>query len=235
MLKFFLSIKTYLWVTGISIAVFLAGSLYIPQNLAVFSGINDIPLLSWLTENAGDKEKFFWIYLLIGLMALLWICTLICSLDAVIKRVRRGNLIRVLSPQILHLAVLFVILGHGISAVSGYKLDVPMDLNIPQQVKGFSMTVHDIQFRKDPGESSTRWIVNLEVNGTRHVLEVGKPAFSGGVGFFAKSAQKRKMKTIIGVIYDPGVIWEIIGAVLYGISAAGVFYSRFRDTLPSGA
>jgi hypothetical protein len=167
-------------------------------------------------------------------MALLWICTLICSLDAVIKRVRRGSLIRVLSPQILHLAILFVLLGHGISAVSGYKLDIPMDLNSPQQVREFKLKMNEIQFQKNPGENSTRWIVNLEINGNRHFLELGKPAFFQGVGFFAKSAQRKKMKAIIGLIYDPGVVWEIIGAVLFIISATGIFFTKFRDNVPSG-
>jgi hypothetical protein len=125
MLKFFLSIKTSLWLTGLSIGVFLTGSLYIPRNLALFSEINDIPLFTWLSENNHHLSKVFWIYLLIALMLLLWINTIVCSIDAIIKRTTWKSLVRVLSPQVLHIAILFVLLGYCVSASAGYKKDVP--------------------------------------------------------------------------------------------------------------
>jgi hypothetical protein len=250
MLKFFLSTKTYLWLTGISIGSFLIGSFYIPNNLAIFSGINDMPLFSWLSQNNNDLDKFIWIYLLIGLMLLLWICTLICSLDAIIKRAARKQLIRILSPQILHIAILFVLIGYVISASTGYilfvligyvvsastgyKLDIPMNMDDTQEVKGFDLKVDDMEFFTNPGESSTRWRVHLRINNELHKLEVGQPSFYNSVGFFAKSAQKKKKSAIIGLIYDPGVIWEMIGAVTFIIGAAGIFITRFNDKLPSG-
>jgi cytochrome c biogenesis factor len=229
MLRFFLSIKTYLWVTGISIGVFLIGSIYIPRNLAVFSLINDMPLLRWLSQNSNIPDRIFWIYLLVGFMLLLWICTLICSIDAIIKKTTRKNMIKVLSPQILHIAIIFVLLGHGVSAVTGYRQDVPMKINDEYKVKGFDLKINNIEFFKNPGENSTRWRVHLEIDNQLHMIELGKPAFYNGVGFFAKSAQKKKMKAIIGLVHDPGVIWEIIGAVVFVVSAFGVFYIKLNE------
>lgn len=229
MLKFFLSIKTYLWVTGVSMGVFLIGSVYIPRNLAVFSGINDMPLLMWMSMNNDSLDKLFWIYILIGLMLLLWISALICSLDAIIKRTTWKGLIRVLSPQVLHVSIIFVLLGHGISAVAGYKQDVPMKINDTREIEGFNMKISNMEFFKNPGENSTRWRVHLEINNDLHVIELGKPAFYNGVGFFAESAQEKKKKAIIGLIYDPGVLWEIIGAVTFVIGASGVFFTRFNE------
>ena len=229
MLKFFISIKTYLWVTGLSIGVFLAGSLYIPGNLAVFSGINDSPLLKWLSLNNDHLIKLYWIYILAGLMLLLSIITLICSLDAIIKRTTWKGLIKVLSPQVLHIAIILVLLGHGVSTLSGYKQDVPMKMNETIEMKGFDLKVNNMEFFKNPGENSTRWRVYLEINNDLRVIELGKPAFYNGVGFFAKSAQQKKMKAIIGLIYDPGVLWEIIGAVAFIIGAFGVFYVKLGE------
>ncbi len=234
MLKFFLSMKTYLWLTGLSAGVFLIGSIYIPRNLAIFSEINDMPLFNWLSQNSNDLDKFIWIYILVGLMLLLWISTLICSLDAIIKKTTRKQLLRILSPQILHIAILFVLLGHGISAVSGYKVDVPMNMNDTREVKGFDLKVDNMEFFNNPGESSTRWRVHLKINDDLHQLAVGQPSFYNGVGFFAKSAQQKKRSAIIGLIYDPGVIWEMIGAVIFIVGAVGIFITRFNDKLPSG-
>jgi hypothetical protein len=229
MLKFFTSQKTYLWVAGVSIGVFLMGSLYIPRNLAVFSGINDMPLLQWLSLNNQYFNALFWIYLLVGLMLLLWICTGICSIDAVIRRTTLKRLIHVLSPQVLHIAILFILLGHGLSAYAGYKIDIPMDMGNSYERKGFELRVDNIDFFKNPGENSTRWRIYLAINNDMHVLETGKPAFYEGVGFFARSAQKNNMKAVIGLVRDPGVLWEIIGAVTFVIGASGICYVRLKE------
>jgi cytochrome c biogenesis factor len=234
MLKFFLSIKTYLWVSGLGMGIFLIGSFYIPQNLAIFSGINDMPLMNWLSINNSVIDKLLWIYVLIGIMLLLWICTLICSLDAIIKRTTRKSFIRVLSPQVLHIGILLVILGHGVSTMTGYKHDLPMKATDSYEAKGFNVKINDMDFFKNPGENSTRWRAQLEIDGNIHMLEVGKPVFYNSVGFFAKSAQEKKKTAIIGLIYDPGVIWEIIGAFVFIIGAAGVFHTKFNERLPSG-
>ncbi len=229
MLKYFLSIKTYLWVTGLSVGIFFIGSLSIPGNLALFSGINDMPLFRWLSMNNDVFTALFWIYILLGLMMLLWISTMICSLDAIIKKTKLNGLVRTLSPQVLHIAILLVLLGHGISASAGYKEDVPLDLNVPKEMKGFDLTVRDMEFFQNPGENSTRWRIYLKINGTEHVLETGNPAFYQGAGFFAKSAQEEKMKAIIGLVYDPGVVWEIAGAIAFVIGASGIFYMKLSE------
>ncbi|MBI4844481.1 MAG: hypothetical protein HY809_09190 [Nitrospirae bacterium] len=229
MLRFFLSIKTYLWLTGISMLLFLLGSVVIPKNLAVFSLINDIPLLRWLSLNGEEASKTFWIYLLIAFMLILWVCTLICSIDAVIKRAGWKNAIKVLSPQVLHLAVIFVLLGHGISAVKGYKEDVSMRVEDIQSVRGYELKINDIEFYKKPGDNSTGWRVHILIDGHPHEIEIGRPAFYNGTAFFAKSAQEKKMKAVIGLVNDPGVLWEIIGAVVFVISAFGVFYARLSE------
>ena len=229
MLKFFLSIKTSLWLTGLSIGVFLAGSFYIPQNLALFSEVNDMPLFRWLVEQNGNLNKIYWIYLLIGLMLLLWINTIVCSIDAIIKKTTWKGLVRVLSPQVLHFAILFVLVGYCVSASTGYKKDITMDMIDLQTIEGFELKINNIEFFTNPGENSPRWRVYLNINGNESVLELGRPTFYNGVGFFAKSAQQRKMKAIIGLIYDPGVIWQLIGSITFVIGAAGVLYTRLGE------
>ncbi len=229
MLRFFLSIKTFLWITGISIGIFLIGSLYIPHNLAIYSGINEMPLMKWIVENNNYLNKLFWIYILIFLMTLMWLNILICSIDAIIKKTALKGLMRVLSPQILHISILLVLLGHGVSAVSGYKEDVSMEINGLYKVKGFTLKLDNIEFLKKPGQSSTNWKVHMRIDNNPYILEVGKPSFYNGVGFFAKSAYQRKMKAVIGLVYDPGAMWEVTGAILFIIGATGIFYIRLKE------
>lgn len=229
MLRFFLSIKTYLWVTGISMGIFLLGSFIIPKNLAVFSLINDMPLFMWLSSNGNDLSRTFWIYLLAVFMLLLCLCTLICSAEALIGKTARKNLVKVFSPQVLHVAIIFVLLGHGISSVAGYKEDVSIKINEAVEVKGFALEVNEIEFFKNPGENSTRWRVHLSIDSQEHMIELGEPAFYNGVGFYAKSAQEKKMKAVIGLVHDPGVLWEMIGALVFVTGAFGIFYVRLGE------
>ena len=228
MLRFFLSIKTSLWLTGISIVIFLIGSVYIPRNLDVFSGINETPLFKWLSQNAGDLDKLLWIYILLVLMLLICINMFVCAIDTIMRKISWKVLVEVLSPQILHIGVMFVLFGHLISASTGYKQDIPMDMNTTLAIKGFNVSIHNIEFLKKQDEDSTRWRIHLKINDNLHLLEPARPSFYKGVGFFTKSVEQKKMRIIIGMVYDPGVLWEIIGAVVFVIGAFGIFYLRFR-------
>lgn len=228
MIRFFLSIKTYLWLSGFSILAFLAGSFYIPGNLEVFSEINDMPLFSWLSSNADGLDKFYWIYLLLCLMFLLGMNILICTLDAVIRKTTRGGLIEVLSPQVLHTGVIFVLLGQLVSSSTGYKRDIPLGVNDTVEIGGFNLTIKNMEFSNDQGEDSPSWRVYLKIDNEIHKLEPASPVFYRGTGFFVKSADHNRMKAIIGQVYDPGVWWEIIGAVMFVVGASGIFYQMGR-------
>ncbi|GAB4541490.1 MAG: hypothetical protein Fur0020_10930 [Thermodesulfovibrionia bacterium] len=71
----------------------------------------------------------------------------------------------------------------------------------------------------------------MRIDNYPYVLEVGRPAFYKGVGFFAKSAYQKKMKAVIGLVYDPGANWEVVGAVLFVIGSAGIFYTRLKEVI----
>jgi cytochrome c biogenesis factor len=226
MLRFFLSIKTFLWLAGLSIVVFLAGSLYIPQNLDIFSEINEMPLFGWLNKNSDYLDKIYWIYILILLMGLMSVNMLVCTVDAIIKKTRLRGLVRVLSPQIIHISILIVLLGHGISALTGYKEDVTLKPGNLYRVRGFTIRLDDIEFFKRPDQSSTTWRIHISIDDKPHIIEVGRPSFYKGVGFFAKSAYRKRKKAIIGLVNDPGAGWEVAGAVLFVIGAVGIFYTK---------
>ncbi len=228
MIKFFTSIKTSLWLMGISMVVYALGAFFIPQNLDVFSEINDMPLFTWFSRNREFAGTFFWICLLVAFMALLSINTIVCSIDALVRGLTRKRFVEVLSPQVLHLGVIFILFGHLVSAAAGYRQDVPMNLGETRQIRGFTIGVESVEFVQLKGEDSTRWRVGLKINDIRRVLEPARPAFFSHVGFFAKSAQQGKNKAIVGLVYDPGVFWEILGALVFFVGAGGLFSMQFQ-------
>lgn len=230
MMTFFTSLKTTLWLTGLSMAVFLAGSVSIPGNLDVFSEINDMPLFQWLWLNRMYPDKIFWIYLLLVLMTLLATATLLCSVDALRKGLSRRTFVETLSPQVLHMGVVIVLFGHLVSAASGYKQDVSLKLGETREVRGRTLTLDSVDFTQVRGEDSTHWAARLVLDGKAFTLEPARPAFFGRVGYFLKSAQQLKNNVIIGIVYDPGVLFEIMGAIVFVAGSLGLFSLQLRNS-----
>lgn len=226
MLRFLLSIRTFLWLAGVCAGFFIVGSFFIPRNLDVFSEINEMPLFAWISKNTSEAGVSFWIYALIVAVALMAVNLLVCTVDALLKRGTWRRILVNVSPHVLHIGVLLVLLGHLMSASSGYKVDLPMSLHEEREFKEFHLGIREIEFVNISGEDSTRWRVHLDVDGEVSVVEPARPFFRGGVAFFAKSAQQRKMTAIVGVVYDPGVPWEVAGALLFLLGSAGILYSQ---------
>lgn len=229
MIKLFTSVKTSLWIMGLSMIVYVLGSFFIPQHLDIFSDINDMPLFSWLSRYRADIGVSFWIPLLLVLMALLALNILVCGYDSLRRGMRGGRYIETLAPQLLHLGVVLVLFGHLVSASAGYKEDLPLGLNDPQELRGHRLELIALDFLKVSGEDSTRWRVGLIVDGRPATLEPARPFFLDRTGFFAKSASQRKERALIGIVYDPGVVWEIAGAVFFILGGAGLFLVQFRE------
>lgn len=227
-MKFFTSIKTSLWLMGLSIIFYAIGSVVIPQNLEIFSEINDMPLFRWFSLNRAYFFAFSWILALIVLMALMAVNIIICGIDSLVKSLPHRQVIDAVAPQILHIGVVIVLFGHLVSASFGYKEDVPMAVGITKEVRGMRLSLAGVDFIQVPGEDSRRWVVGLGIDGNDVVLYPASPAFVNGIGFFAKSAQEKNRTAIIGLVYDPGVGWEIAGALVFVIGAAALFYVQLR-------
>jgi hypothetical protein len=230
MLKILKSINTGLYIFVTAMIFFLLGSLYIPQNLHLFSDVNDMPLFKWLSINSANFIKTYWIYILIILMAVLSLNMVVCMIDDISKRFSPRLIVQKLSPHIIHCGVLIILSGHLISASTGFKKDISIGINEEVILNGLRIRAEGVRFDNIKGEDQSRWIVNLLVNENgvvrRFVLEPSRPAFFR-YGFYAKSAE-RSGRLIIGVISDPGAIWEVSGAILFIIGSTGLFWTRYR-------
>ncbi len=230
MLKLLTSLKTTLYLIGISILVFLAGSLYIPKNLEIFSEINDFPLFQWLYNNRDYPAKTYWIYAEILLMAFLSVNMVVCTIEALLEKLSRRTLIQRLSPHILHAGVLLVLFGHLVSGTVGFKKDITMYMGETTEVDDLVVSLKQIELVYIKGENQQRWRASVSVDDKGElfhaVIEPAKPFFVSGLGLFAKSADENG-RLVLGVVHDPGVKWEIAGALLFLVGAAGIFLSKY--------
>lgn len=224
------SVKTALYIMGISMVVFLAGSVYIPKNLGFFSEINDFPLFHWLFDNRSDIDKTYWVYMQVVLMAGLSLNMTVCTIDALWERISLRIFIQKVSPHVVHAGVLLVLFGHLVSGGFGYKRDVPLHTGESVTVEDLHILVERVDLVQVKGENQKRWRIKLDIDtGDERVgavIEPASPFFIRGKGLFAKSADENG-RAVLGVVRDPGVPWEIAGAVVFLIGSMGIFRSRY--------
>jgi hypothetical protein len=239
-LNFFLSIKTAFGFFLFFVAVCLHGSLSLPNNLAFFSGIDDTPLFRWLAEARGAGTTW-WIWVFITALAVFALNTIACTADAVLHRIGRHALIVKLSPQVMHIGVLFVMLGHLLTASYGIKLDIDLAKGEVKSVAGTaSMLLEDVAVTEDENgyavdwEAQLRWIDGKERSALMG-LRPAHPLYVAGYGLYSKSVVKDDAgsSALVRVSRDPGALWALLGGVLLSIGGLGFVYGRFRSAYAS--
>lgn len=234
LLRFFLSIKTTFSLMIIFIVVAVIGSVIHPRNLAFFSGIDETPLFKWLKE-AGRIDLTWWIYGLIVVLAILAINTIVCTIEAIVKRLSKKNLLIKLSPQIMHIGVLFIMLGHLLTASIGMKDDILIKTESPPQViQGLMVSLSDVQVVTNEEGYDIDWTAVIKIKdsagGNRSLtLKPARPVYAGQIGFFVQSVTKDENETsaLIRVSKDTGALWALVGGIL--LSAGGIIfvYAKF--------
>jgi hypothetical protein len=233
MLQFFLSLKTAFWLFLLFIAILFIGSLSLPHNLAFFSGIDETPLFRWLAE-AGNVPVTWWIYVLIALLGLLAISTIFCTVEALLKRMGGRQMVLKLSPQVMHIGVLFIMLGHLLTASMGFKSDVLLKQGERRAVAGNAeVALQEVKVWKDRNGYDIDWEAKLEwtEGGTRTetALRPVHPRYIGMFGLYSTSvSMEPERSALIRVIKDPGAAWALLGGFLLSLGGAGFLYGRVR-------
>ncbi len=234
-MSFFLSLTTTFWALLIFILLAFVGSLYLVNNLAFFSGIDDVPLFSWLLESE-ELKKTWWIYVMIATLAILAINTIFCTVEAMYKRLGRTNIALTLSPQVMHIGVLFIMLGHLLTASIGFKTDITVIKGQKRPVTDtIAMSVDDIKVQTDENGYFTDWQANIlwfEEGRRRHedILRPLHPLYFGQFGLYIRSVTTEPEESVlIRVSSDPGALWAGIGGLLLSAGGLTFLYAKGRQ------
>lgn len=233
-IRFLLSLKTAFALFLLSLVIYFIGSLSLPKNLAFFSGIDDTPLFRWLSDS-GHFNITWWIYALIAMLGLLAVSTIFCTAEALLKRLGKRNIVSKLSPQIMHIGVLFILLGHLLTASLGIKTDLVIRKGEEKQItKGMSVSVEDVHVRTDANGYFTDWETKLSWKEDGQVTESGvlrpvHPLYFGKFGVYSKSVtMEPEVSVQVRVCRDPGVAWALLGGLLLSIGGLGFIYAKIR-------
>jgi cytochrome c biogenesis factor len=232
--RFLLSVKTAILLYLLFILTALIGSVKIPANLALFSGIDDAPLFRWLSET-GKPSLTWWIYVLIIILALLALSTIACTIDALLKRYPRRMLLLKLSPQIMHFGVLFIMLGHLLTAATGMREDLLLQAGEEKEIStGGTLTLREVRVKKDRFGYDADWITKVEYRngeskGEELIIRPVRPVRAGRYGFFFRSATTEpEMNALIRVTIDNGAPWALLGGAILCLGSVGFAVARFR-------
>jgi len=239
-IKFLLSFKTVTWLFLAFIAIMFVGALSLSGNLSFFSGIDETPLFTWLVA-AGDSSKTWWIYLLIAMLALLAASTIACTIDALVNRMGTTHLLVKLSPQIMHMGVLFIMLGHLLTASLGFKTDVLVKKNERTAITDTTaIYLADVSVWKDRQGYDGDWAAKIWWYDDSPIIQEKTirpvhPRYFGQFGVYIKSVTlKPEVSALIRVCRDPGALWALIGGLLLSAGGAGFLLGRFSKQRQTG-
>lgn len=233
-IRFFLSIKTAFGLFIITILFMLAGSIELPENLAFFSGINDIPLFKWLSDNMNLKLTW-WIYMLIASLFIFAVNTIFCTVESLMQKMSRYNIALKLSPQIIHIGVLFIMLGHLLTASTGFKTDLAIKKGEQKDISGgLAIYLEDIKVQTDingyvENWETTLWLIEDSKKIKKMLISPVHPAYFRGYGIYSKTVTPEESSALIRVAKDTGALWALIGGIVLIVGCLTFIYVRFRE------
>lgn len=235
-IKYLLSLKTAFVLFLLFLLLLGMGSMSLVNNLAFFSGIDDTPLFRWLAASGSDTATW-WIYGMIVLLGVLALSTIACTVDALVVRQPRRQLIAKLSPQIMHIGVLFIMLGHLLTASIGFKMDIVIKKGETKPIADIAeLSLVDVAVWKDQNDYDADWEARLlwkERGNTRETsVRPVHPQYFGSMGIYIKSVTTgRDASALLRVCRDPGSYWALGGGLLLSLGGLGFVYGRLRRDL----
>ncbi len=191
------------------------------------SSINEVALLDWLRE--VPLRESWWLWISIGIIALLALNTLLCSIESLRTKWLKGSFLVRIAPQLLHLGFLFIMLAHLQSAYGGFK-------QVMQVEKGSAITFPDgsnvvftdfaVTYSKMGMPTAYSATLNYRATGAFQspamltaVISPNHPFFYQGHGIYIKDIAPPPMKAaLVEVHKEPGAAMALAGGIIFTIA-----------------
>ena len=223
MIKFFLSLKTSVWILTALVCFFFVGSYLMPLHRDVFGPMNDDILFQWTKHIAVNHGGYtWWFFAAVAGLILLTINTLVCSIAAVRGKWSRDGFLLRISPQIVHAGFLFILLGHLLGAAGGYRISglMPEGAYAPLP-DDLSLRLHRIRVETDARGFMTDWSADVSIYEGNDPVKTGSlgpnaPVFYAGIGVYLKSLDtSRGPAAVLLITKDPGALYALAGGILF--------------------
>ncbi len=232
-LNFFLSLRTTLWLLGLSLLLMLAGAFIMPGNQE-FQSLLSIPLLDWIYEK--PLKITWWLWGLIGVLAVMAVNTLFCSVESIIKKRKVTQWLLLIAPQVIHTGFLFILLAHLLSGIGAYQMTAAAQEGSVIRISKDNtlLKVKDINIILDYYGYVSDYAVDIEYLSDGKVIEKdvirpNDPSDKTGLNIIVKDLRAYPEEAVLLQIHnEPGAVWALIGGILFIAGVVTLILLRIR-------
>lgn len=217
--KFFLSLRLSIWLLVVLLSLLFYGSLMMPEK-EEFQTLHATPLFQWMMENPSGIT--WWLWAAIGVLSLLTVNTLLCSIESILKKRGSKHWLLIISPQVIHIGFLFMLLAHLLSSCGSFKGTTFVYKGTMLQLpNGLTVIFDGINTDIDPSGYIRDWSADIRYfkegrQLTGDVIRPNSPSFQDGFGIYIKTVQSEPFPAaLIEVSREPGAFWALVGGVLF--------------------
>ncbi len=230
---FFFSLQTTLWLLGVSLLLMLAGAFVMPGSQA-FQALHSMPLFDWIWEQ--PLEVVWWLWGLIGVLALMTVNTLFCSVESIVKKRKTTQWLLLISPQIIHVGFLFILLAHLLSGLGGYQTTAAAQEGSVLKISKDNMMlkVTDINIYLDYNGYVQDYKVDIEYLSEGKVtaedtIRPNDPSDITGLNIIVKDLRTYPNEAVLFQIHsEPGAFWALIGGILFTVGIVTLILLKIR-------
>jgi len=214
------------------LALMLAGAFIMPSQKE-FETIHSTPMFEWL--KIQPIAITWWLWSLIGVLTLLTVNTLFCSVESIIKKRKVTRWPLLISPQIIHIGFLFMLFAHLMSAIGSYqKFAVVQEGSMLRISDNVVLKVKDINIQSDYNGYITDWKVGIEYLKEGKELSAdtilpNSPSLRTGFNINVKDLQAYPYEAVLlQVSREPGAVWALAGSVLFMVGIITLIALKIR-------
>lgn len=196
------------------------------------SRINDVALYDWLL--AVPLRESWWLWGAIGLLIVLALNTLLCSIESLRVKWQKGSFVVRIAPQLLHLGFLFIMIAHLQSANGGFKqamqVEAGSSITFPD---GSNIVFTDFAATYSRMGMPVAYSAALECRSPGRietaVISPNHPFFHLGHGVYIKDIAPPPMKAaLVEVHKEPGAVMALTGGAVFTVANL-VLLARRRE------
>jgi hypothetical protein len=208
------SLDLGLWLTG-GVILFLGVGSFAGGGEGAGS-INSMALFAWLAE--VPLALSWWLWATIGLLALLALNTVLCSIESLRTKVGSSRFLSLIAPQVMHVGFLLIVLAHLSSAWGGSRHVLPVQEGETISFPGGGEVRLD-GFRLETGPMGMPSAYSAEVrdpSGGTRTASPNHPVFYRGYGIYLKQVALYPYRAaLVEVHREPGAGLALAGALLF--------------------
>jgi len=232
-LNFFLSLSTSLWLLGFSLGMLFAGAFIMPAS-EEFQLLHSTPLFEWIQDQS--LELTWWLWILIGILVLLTINTLCCSIESIVNKRKVTQWLLLISPQVIHVGFLCILLAHLLSGIGASQKMAAAGEGSVIRLSGdhTGLRVREINMSFDSYGYLTDWDVSVEYlsDGTvlhMDIIRPNQPSTRMGFNINVKDLRLYPVEAVLLQINrEPGALWALVGGILFTVGIVTLILLKIR-------